>query len=275
MSLTWGNVKPPRGARVDWSHPLSRNLAGLWLFNEGAGGRVNDLASGNTGVWQGTPGWGPGKAGGGGVFNGTNNAVKAVATRLPVTAWSLAAWVKPATIPTTGSDVSMALYVGNDSAGYGFAIGQVGGNAPGSTLVALFGGKFWVNSSYASFVAGNWTHVVMTLSGLSVTFYVNGKVVTVASVGSPPAAPAAFVTTGAELSTGNAPTRLFAGGIDEPTVWSRALTPNDVSKLSARPYQMIAPVIPDTIYYSFGSQVRFRRTVLTGGMADYTGRIHG
>ena len=54
---TWGNVKPPRGARLDPGHPLSRGVVGYWLFNEGVGGRVNDLSgNGNTGVWHGTLG---------------------------------------------------------------------------------------------------------------------------------------------------------------------------------------------------------------------------
>lgn len=36
------NVKPPVGTQVDWSHPLSRDLVGLWLFNEKVGNKAFD-----------------------------------------------------------------------------------------------------------------------------------------------------------------------------------------------------------------------------------------
>src|SRR5438128_263904 len=36
-------TKPVPGAQIDWTHPLSRNLAACWLFNDGNGARVTDL----------------------------------------------------------------------------------------------------------------------------------------------------------------------------------------------------------------------------------------
>jgi len=36
--------KPPLGARIDWSNPLTEGLEAFWLFNEGAGRTVNDLS---------------------------------------------------------------------------------------------------------------------------------------------------------------------------------------------------------------------------------------
>lgn len=38
--------KPVRGTKLDIEHPLSKNIVGLWLFNEGTGGKVFDY-SGN------------------------------------------------------------------------------------------------------------------------------------------------------------------------------------------------------------------------------------
>jgi hypothetical protein len=40
------NIKPTRGARLNREHPLVKGLVGLWLFNEGTGGKVFDY-SGN------------------------------------------------------------------------------------------------------------------------------------------------------------------------------------------------------------------------------------
>jgi hypothetical protein len=60
-----GRKKPGAWARVDWSHPLARNLAGLWLFNERAGGTAYDLAGRGingksiNGTLTNSPTWGP------------------------------------------------------------------------------------------------------------------------------------------------------------------------------------------------------------------------
>lgn len=36
-------AKPPPGSTLDPSHPLARNVLGLWLCNEGGGGRIADI----------------------------------------------------------------------------------------------------------------------------------------------------------------------------------------------------------------------------------------
>ena len=38
--------KPPLGAKIDWSNPITKDLVGCWLFNECGGGKVFDLAKG-------------------------------------------------------------------------------------------------------------------------------------------------------------------------------------------------------------------------------------
>src|ERR1035437_3389578 len=43
---------------------------------------------------------------------------------------------------------------------------------------------------------------------------------------------------------------LWTGSFDQLTIWNRALTSADVASLHAAPYQMIAPPIPSTIFYS-------------------------
>jgi len=51
-------VKPLLGRQVNWAHPLSKGLVGLWLFNEGSGDIVNDLSgNGKTGTLQSGVSW--------------------------------------------------------------------------------------------------------------------------------------------------------------------------------------------------------------------------
>jgi hypothetical protein len=63
-SLAFGSAswqKPSLGAILDRSHPLARDLVGLWLFNEGGGMPVNLVSgiqaeeSGNQGYWSVSP----------------------------------------------------------------------------------------------------------------------------------------------------------------------------------------------------------------------------
>lgn len=58
--------KPPVGALLDRTHPLSRGLIGYWLLGEGGGTRVNDSFGNNPGVltnFSGNP-WGGSPSGG-------------------------------------------------------------------------------------------------------------------------------------------------------------------------------------------------------------------
>ena len=83
-------LKPTRGICLNRSHPLSRGLVGLWLFNEGSGNKVFDLSgNGNTGTLQGTtPSWTSGKYGSAVLLPGTDEYIncgsKAIFDNIPV-----------------------------------------------------------------------------------------------------------------------------------------------------------------------------------------------
>ena len=50
--------KPPLGAQLDRTHPLARNLIGLWIFNESVNSRrITDLYKGNVGLLQPDTSW--------------------------------------------------------------------------------------------------------------------------------------------------------------------------------------------------------------------------
>ncbi len=72
-------LKPTRGICLNRSHPISRGLVGLWLFNEGSGNKVSDL-SGNQarffGNFAGNTAWKPGKSGPSCYFDGTDDMIK-------------------------------------------------------------------------------------------------------------------------------------------------------------------------------------------------------
>ena len=68
----WGGQKPPSGVGIDFSHPAANNLVGAWLFNEGAGQVVRDYsAQRHDAVASGTVSWIAGPLGMGMRLNGS------------------------------------------------------------------------------------------------------------------------------------------------------------------------------------------------------------
>ena len=73
MVTRYWDQKPPLGATIDFSHPLSRGLVGAWLMNEGGGKIVNDIARKNNGIINGAD-WVPSKYGKA-LFFGNNDKI--------------------------------------------------------------------------------------------------------------------------------------------------------------------------------------------------------
>ena len=66
-------LKPTRGICLNRSHPLSRGLVGLWLFNEGSGGQVFDLSGNGYYCDLSNVTWGARDFGNGLIFDGTSS----------------------------------------------------------------------------------------------------------------------------------------------------------------------------------------------------------
>lgn len=204
--------------------PLAQGVVAAYDFQSQIGTTVFDVSgNGNTGQWQGTLGsqWGPGKIGGGGVFNGTNNYIVIPAApilniRGPV---SFSCWVK------TTSPLPMVVVGGYDPnspfAGYGFAVGL-----GGAGRIAYWGGAAWVSSA-ATVNDGSWHLACAVVLGTIVQFYKDGATAGSASTTQPSSYNGARAIGATSGGNGN----LFANSLDELTIWPRALTPNDISSL--------------------------------------------
>lgn len=71
-------LKPTRGLQLNRNHPLARGLIGCWVMNEGAGGKIYDLAKAfpiADGALQGNTKWEAGKHGTALHFDGTGDYV--------------------------------------------------------------------------------------------------------------------------------------------------------------------------------------------------------
>lgn len=122
--------KPPRGATVDWSHPLSQGLSGAFLLNEGGGLTVRNLARRAAGTFAGGTTWSRGPRGSVADFDATDDRIDLGSSTTLLTAgrpFTLAWWeqVKSGTgsfgsrfrLPIAGNSESFAV-LRSDQVGY-------------------------------------------------------------------------------------------------------------------------------------------------------------
>jgi hypothetical protein len=250
--MIWQNTKPPLGAKINWSHPLSKGIVGCWLFNEGMGDKVYDSSgNGNTGTLTNfshpatvTSGWNPGKFGRAINFDGSNDRIQFVnnSTLNLSSSFSLCCWVCPLVLPTNGTIQSLICkYEGQNSygmGGYDLRIINDGGiqkiglvtNKPIASGGADFAYTMIVNKTY--FIVG-------TFDCVKSYIYVNG--VYVSSINN-------VVIPGATnklLNFGNFGTysgselgRYFNGIISNIYFYNRVLLPSEVLQLYTEPFCM-------------------------------------
>jgi|HubBroStandDraft_6_1064221.scaffolds.fasta_scaffold02829_3 hypothetical protein len=209
----------------------STSLDGWWPFYEGSGTTAHDVSGNrNTGTIS-NPQWAPGYFGSGLNFDGATTGVDVQDSPSlePRNAVSVTAWVKSKGplgrfeyIIAKGASSCMA-------ASYGLYTGSSGGL---EFYVSQDDGFSFVDSPDAgtSVWDGNWHFVVGTYDGSTVRLYVDGNQV---ATGSSESGPIGYnLTNGNDLFIGHydgCTAHDFVGTIDEPTVWSTALTATQVS----------------------------------------------
>jgi Concanavalin A-like lectin/glucanases superfamily len=213
-------------------------LVAHWRFDEGAGTVANDSSvNGFDGSIEGTATWVAGRRGpfaldlGG----GSTRVVVGNATALEPSAITVEAWVKRSGSPGLWRYVVSKGATGCVAASYGLYSGFTGGL---SFYVAAGSGFSFTLSPEAgtSVWDGQWHHAAGTFDGSTVRLYVDGVEV---GSGTPATAPIGYgLWTSNDLligSYGGCAGLDFDGAVDEPKIWSRALSAAEI-KLSAQGY---------------------------------------
>lgn len=211
---------------------LAQGVVAAYDFALGTGPNVPDVSgNGNTGVWQGTPGWGQGKIGGGGVFNGTNNGIQVSNTPLlnPHTALTISVWFNAVNFAKWAGDSSKSQVIIRKDGNFILYIYDV---TRGQLNIDFF--VYGPNARLSYPISGvlsnsTWYHLLATYDGSFQRTYLNRIQV------------AQQATTGIIGTSSNPfcigfdagdPLSWFAGSIDEPTIWyNHALTPNEIAAL--------------------------------------------
>jgi hypothetical protein len=209
--------------------PAPSGLVSWWPAEEG---NANDVIGTNNGVLEGVIGFGAGEVGQAFLFNNTNADVRVPASAsLNVGAGSgftVEAWINP-------SDVSQfhPLFEWNNGNGAWGVHFHISANAgPGSfyaNIVDSGGGWHQFSSSIAPLTTNVFQHVALTYDQASgvATIYYNGTVVVQQNLGSFTPLTTYDLYLGRRPS-GGADTSTFAGLLDEPSLYNRALSSNEI-----------------------------------------------
>lgn len=211
--------------RVNWGHPLSGGLTAFWLFSEGSGSKVLDIArnlyhgtiAGTAITWaMGNDGW------------AVQSALSAGVDAITISP-ALPALTRPFT-------VDFKLKAASFSDGYGKIISQGTSNgfyARSTSKVLYYGGADRVQDSVLS--ANQWYHIgFRCLDDNNAWFYLDGKLDTatplVVGAGNP--------TFDGMMNDAN--TETFDGLMSFIRVWNgRLLTETDMWALARDPYEML------------------------------------
>lgn len=202
--------------------PLLNGLVGYWKLD----GDTRDEVSGTTGNPQGMT-YAAAVIGQGGVFNGSSSVAETrIAGPLGNNPRTVSLWFKQSSLA-----VRYIFDYGEASAGGNQAFEILAYN--GTLLVATYG----FNTPFlVTYSAGVWYHLAVTFDGSTVLVYLNGSLAQTWAHGPVDTldAPAGDTSVRCRIRIGDglyAPFKWFNGSIDEVGVWSRVLTPTEVSEL--------------------------------------------
>lgn len=208
---------------------LATGLAIYYGFEDGSGSSVSDASGqGNTGTWNGTLGsqWGTGLRGGGGVFDGSTNYVTSPkATILNSATFTLAFWLKAATVtPSQLLILGMKLYTdAGASAGTGW---QCYLNTTGTFTFTFVGGTATTTTT-ATLPDTGWHRLLVLASG-SPQFYLDGALMAETITAGVGATNTERISFGA-YNTNASPTRDWHGSLDEIAYWTRLLDLDEIA----------------------------------------------
>jgi len=200
-----------------------------------ADGNERDIVGGNDGLQTGGVSYAPGMVGTAFNFTNATNAVKMLATtqQSNFAQMTLEAWVYP-TAHGHGSDPSFGLSVISKTEGSGYALRVYDGVLQADFRVT--GGTFKFTN--ATLQLNTWSHIATTYDGTRVIGYLNGQAMGTNTASGTILASSTANSASTQLLIGNEAvgTALetgyyWRGMIDEPAIYGRALSSNEVATI--------------------------------------------
>ena len=246
-------LKPPLGAELRADHPLSENLIGFWLFNEGGGTGFTDLTGHNHGTYTGSSGtdfadWGTdeglnfGSDGGGATAGGNHRISLGTVTAdnpLSLAGNTACTFIFRANYGSSAGSNDFPRLASKGDGGNG-ANGWTlyGGNNGARTMAWTCDGQ--TTTVTAPMFADNDTFYTIGVvrSGANLRWFRDGAFFSTNSV--TPNAPPATSAEGTILNW-HSTNREWAGRIEFLGIWDRAMTDAEVARFTDDPYQHVRP----------------------------------
>jgi len=227
-------MKPPPSARLISGHPLSRGLAGLWLFNEGSGRRVFDLSGNNkTGNFVGDTAWVAGKFGSCLSFDGTGDYVDTSLVNIGnLNAYTIVSWAK-----TTNNGSQMEIVGWAPETNPIIQFGKYGAENQAmfhhrddsSITASMFSAGPAIND-------GKWHQIVGVRYAANNFKLLVDTVIVNTSTGSP--GTTTLTTTSIGCLPRVTPVFFWNGTIDDVMIYNRALSASEIAQLYREPFCM-------------------------------------
>jgi Concanavalin A-like lectin/glucanases superfamily len=204
----------------------------FWRLGEASGTSAADSIGGNGGTYGGSPTLGQagalaGDSDSSAGFNSTSQNISVPdSASLRPTQISVEAWIKPdsATIADFDSPV-MKTSNDNWTDGYGLFYRSSG------TVIGFFVSSWGGGGTTAAISLDQWTHVVGTYDGATISLYLNGVLAASKSFlsGIPHSTNALYIGSGTTGSGSAGPAGYFwGGGIDDVAIYNKALTATEI-----------------------------------------------
>lgn len=236
VSISNARRKPRLGAKLDKQHPLSRGLVSWWMFNEGGGVKVWDIASkfhGTLTNMDPSTDWVAGPQGIALELDGSNDHI--VTGKVTTDLITAAAGTVIATVRPLGSVAGGSVYDGNvivaDDSGY-WGLYRTNDSVDRIWSYNYDGSVDQVGVAYT---VGEWVTVAWVHAGGNLLIYKNGK---------PAGTVASGNTTemGSSVRIGDGYGAAWNGGISDIRIYNRGLDAGEIEEAYDKPYcNILAP----------------------------------
>ena len=213
-----------------------RTLGAYWHFDENGGPTAADSsANANTATLGGGASWTAGRFGSALAFDGLNDEVRAApSASLRPSAVTVEGWIRASGSPGAYRHIVAQGASACTNASYGLYSGANGGLA---FYIASGNDRFSVSPDAGTGVwDGNWHHVAGTFDGTTVRLFVDGAEVgtgTPASVGIDYSSTSSLDLLLGQYGGPCSTTHAYAGMLDEPRIWDRALGADEIAASAA------------------------------------------